>query len=838
MLTLALNIQPVKAGKVIVPDDFPTIQEAINAANPGDTVYVKTGVYYESVHVNKSLELVGEETNTTIIDGAKSPSESYVVGLDANNIILTGFTVRNGNFGIHLNHMYCLVKECSIRNNTCAILFEWGPSNNIEGNMIWNNTYGVAFTDSSHYNIVRRNTIWNNDMGIYIEHSINLSIYHNDFINNSVQVHIEKYGSNSSWDVDYPSGGNYWSDYAGLDANGDGIGDTPHVIDADNQDRCPLMHTWSSFPVHNINTGLGYATIQEAITAPETLDGHTIFVEAGIYREHVSVNKTINLIGEDRVVTIIDGYEVDVTANNVAVSGFAIGGFTAFAEGKKGNGIRLEADGCTVDNNTIFNASPYGVWLLNSTNNVISNNVMIANDYNVMLTESSNNTISQNYIGSIEWEGGIRLVYGGIELYSSSNNTITQNNVTQCQRAIRMEGVIPPGELQSDSSNNTIIENNVEHWEYGISLSDCSNNTILINNITYLGLWIGKIEDSTGVSLYRSFNNMIIKNNIEHNGEGVRLVDSSFNNITDNNLTENFYGILLQGSQVNSLIGNNVTHDPVTFEESNETSRTGFGILISSYYSNLLRNNTIAGYKYNFGVGSGYGYYFQDVDTSNTVDGKPIYFWSDRQSGQIPSDAGYVAIVNSTNIIVEGLDLKNNYQGILIAYCNDTIIRQNNVANNDYGIWLDSSSNNTIYHNNFTDNGQHAYIDGEYGAGVNVWDDGYPSGGNRWSDYTGTDFYCGPHQNLTGSDGIGDTPYVIDENNQDTYPLGVFSAHLLGDLNQDKIVDILDAVQAASAFGSHAGDPGWNDQADLNQDNIVDIFDIIILANNFGKRSP
>jgi parallel beta-helix repeat protein len=400
-----------------------------------------------------------------------------------------------------------------------------------------------------------------------------------------------------------------------------------------------------------------------------------------------------------------------------------------------------------------------------------------------------------------------------------------------------MEGVIPPGELQSDSSNNTIIENNVEHWEYGISLSDCSNNTILINNITYLGLWIGKIEDSTGVSLYRSFNNMIIKNNIEHNGEGVRLVDSSFNNITDNNLTENFYGILLQGSQVNSLIGNNVTHDPVTFEESNETSRTGFGILISSYYSNLLRNNTIAGYKYNFGVGSGYGYYFQDVDTSNTVDGKPIYFWSDRQSGQIPSDAGYVAIVNSTNIIVEGLDLKNNYQGILIAYCNDTIIRQNNVANNDYGIWLDSSSNNTIYHNNFTDNGQHAYIDGEYGAGVNVWDDGYPSGGNRWSDYTGTDFYCGPHQNLTGSDGIGDTPYVIDENNQDTYPLGVFSAHLLGDLNLDGAVDILDAVQAASAFGSYLGHPNWNSKADLNHDNEVDIFDIIILANNFGRSA-
>jgi hypothetical protein len=90
---------------------------------------------------------------------------------------------------------------------------------------------------------------------------------------------------------------------------------------------------------------------------------------------------------------------------------------------------------------------------------------------------------------------------------------------------------------------------------------------------------------------------------------------------------------------------------------------------------------------------------------------------------------------------------------------------------------------------------------------------------------------------MTGSDGIGDTPYVIDQNNQDRYPLGIFSAHLLGDLNLDRTVDISDAILAALAFGSYPGHPDWNSQADLNHDSIVDIFDIIILANNFGKPS-
>jgi hypothetical protein len=71
-----------------------------------------------------------------------------------------------------------------------------------------------------------------------------------------------------------------------------------------------------------------------------------------------------------------------------------------------------------------------------------------------------------------------------------------------------------------------------------------------------------------------------------------------------------------------------------------------------------------------------------------------------------------------------------------------------------------------ICHNNFIDNYQQAYSDS-----MNIWDDGYPSGGNYWSDYAGVDLCTGPWQNLTGSDGIGDTPYAIDSSNLDNYPL-------------------------------------------------------------------
>jgi parallel beta-helix repeat protein len=158
---------------------------------------------------------------------------------------------------------------------------------------------------------------------------------------------------------------------------------------------------------------------------------------------------------------------------------------------------------------------------------------------------------------------------------------------------------------------------------------------------------------------------------------------------------------------------------------------------------------------------------------------------------------------------------------------------ENFVSNNGYGLLLFSSNDTRVEHNSFISNTQQLLLSDSFNT---AWDNGYPSGGNYWSDYSDTDLYSGPYQNITGSDGIGDTPYVIDENNQDGYPLMQLYVPLLGDLNLDRKVNILDAIEAASAFGSYPGHPKWNEQADVNQDGVVNILDVIILANNFGKH--
>jgi hypothetical protein len=92
----------------------------------------------------------------------------------------------------------------------------------------------------------------------------------------------------------------------------------------------------------------------------------------------------------------------------------------------------------------------------------------------------------------------------------------------------------------------------------------------------------------------------------------------------------------------------------------------------------------------------------------------------------------------------------------------------NNISNNSEGTSVEASRNNVIFRNNFTKNDAQASVTLGY---VNVWDNGYPSGGNYWSDYTGADFKSGISHNETGSDGIGDAKYVINQNNTDRFPL-------------------------------------------------------------------
>jgi parallel beta-helix repeat protein len=343
-----------------------------------------------------------------------------------------------------------------------------------------------------------------------------------------------------------------------------------------------------------------------------------------------------------------------------------------------------------------------------------------ANEYRgIDLTARSNVTIKNIRITAF---------YYGIKLSGSSNNSIIGNNITNNDNGIDLFA----------SWNNSIIGNNITaNNQYGIKLSGSSNNSIIRNNIT--------AKHWDGISLYESSNNSIIGNNIANNGYGVYLRESSNNSIIGNNITNNEHGISLSGSSNNSIIGNNITNNQYGISLGGSSNNSIIGNNITNNQNggiNLVGslNNSLVGSSNNSIIGNniannGYGVYLRE---------------------------------SSNNSIIGNNITANDWYGVyLIVSSNNSIIR-NSIANNRFGISLYGLSN-CIYHNNFIRNT--IQVDVLVGGYTNIWDDGYPSGGNYWSDYSGVDFNSGPYQNETGSDGMGDTPYVIDANNVDRYPL-------------------------------------------------------------------
>jgi len=526
-----------------------------------------------------------------------------------------------------------------------------------------------------------------------------------------------------------------------------------------------------------------YTSIQAAIN--DANPGDTVFVYNGTYYEIVDIYKSIFLIGEDRNTTIIQANESDycvrITANEVNITGFTI----------KRIGY-------------IYNS--HGAVSISSANNVIwGNNIFDTNSSGVYIRDPlHHNMICYNQITGAG--------FAGIDSYFSSYNNIIGNNISGFYRGVKF----------GEGSNNIISENYFENNRVGVFLLDSYNSVItgnvFLNNLEY-GVW-----------LMRSYYDSIINNAINDSNIGIMFGGTVLTNVSDNVITDSDTGgIWILSASYAKFYRNNLTNnriddlqiqdaDNLTIEHNYISRGITFGSFVDkleNWNTHTIRNNfahngPIRYYKNvnnvvvpseaaqvilancsNFTIqhlnlsyvwrGIQLGYSSHNLIAENTYHGGNVnphndhgmeLWYSERNiifNNYIYDTSCAINLVRSCekNVISRNIFFDDGSGLLIYDSCFDNFIVWNDFIDNYDGILIYdqccSSNNNVIHHNNFINSyNQHAFNYGD-----NIWDDGYPSGGNYWDDYSGAD---------NNGDGIGDTPYNItgwygEVTGQDRYPL-------------------------------------------------------------------
>jgi len=309
---------------------------------------------------------------------------------------------------------------------------------------------------------------------------------------------------------------------------------------------------------------------------------------------------------------------------------------------------------------------------------------------------------------------------------SAPDSLVEDNRVSESYSGIYVAGMSRARLLSNIVSSNT---------GNGIDLSTSADSEVIGNLVSSNGAW--------GIYLSGSVGNRIEENDVSSNRRGIFLEQSSSNTLARNTAWSNEetssynYGA---GIFLRSSTGN-------TIEENNLSSNSYNGIRLEYSARNVLRGNSASG---NY-----YGVYLLS-SSANLLEQNEVSWNSD----------GIVLDSSSSNTLRGNRVTSNSDSGLDLSASSNNTIEANTIASNRYeGLRLYFSSENQIFHNTIGGNARQASDSSQ-----NAWDEGYPAGGNYWSDYDGVDAMSGPAQSVSGSDGIGDTLYYVGAS-VDRYPL-------------------------------------------------------------------
>lgn len=636
-----------------------------------------------------------------------------------------------------------------------------------------------------------------------------------------------------------------------------------------------------------------YATIQEAVDIAHPRD--TIEVAAGTYHESLVIEKPLSLIGENKQVTTIKGSEdsnvIAVWANGVKISGFTI------RNGERGIYLWYSSQ-CIISENIIMR-NKEGILLYYSNYNEFRYNTLMGNEFNFGVWGTSLSNFLQHIDTSNTVEGSPIYYWvakhnakipnnaGQVTLVLSSSITVedlsldnnTQAVLLVCTDDSTIENVQVKnsrfGIMLLDSRNNVVQHNHLVSNIRGIYLSRSDNNTIKSNRLLECGIKSeyssnntisdNKINESPNdaLVLYHSDHNYIHRNQLSENIEGMRLICSGNNILRNNHISYNEHGFGVSGDVLDHFIqdidvSNTIDSDPIHYLINEKDRVLDDKSLPNVGYLAVINSTNVK---------------VKGLTLDKNLQGILLAFTSNSElsSLTIYENINGIELFASDGNLISECELQNIELNILLRKSQENVIidnylcsewatwglkmedsRANTVACNYFyklniGIYIDSSEKNYFIDNTLEENSfvlvlqgflvDNAIVKNKFinsyippfilgVLGNNTWDVGYPSGGNYWSSH-----YC------TGNPSDGSQPYVIDKNNVDHYPFqDPDSWVIIGDINNDGTVNILDVAAVAMVFTSEPRHDNWNAIVDVSNDKTIDILDIILVALDFARR--
>jgi len=480
------------------PGNYTKIQDAIDNASEGDTVFVYNGMYYEHITVDKPLVLIGIPSisgDIPYIDGG----DEITVLIRADNCIFDKFSVGSDwSFGILLQSNGNIIRNCSVLKASSDIKLDHASNNLISHNIFRGNDQGILLENSSNNTIIN-NTVDSHKyskLKLWSESNYNL-VCNNDF-SNSVYWEGILNGENCSYNI-YKNNTIWNNTEVGIYIES-GYG---------------ISIIGNSF----MNNGISFSSsIPELLSY--TIENNTINDKQIYFYKNKNDVIVPSDAGQIFLVQCTNFKIQDLNISNVKTGYHRIGG-----------GICLiESSYTTIQGNNVSSCSPVGIYLVNSDNNTISSNNLSYNYYGGIYVErSQENVLSDNIIQEGDYEG--------IYLYHSSRNIVKRNTISGYPECIELHTssfneinentIMNILIISSSSDSNQIIQN---HIQGGVEIRSCRSNTFMYNEISNanLGIWLEFCNS-----------NSFVNNNITNNEIGVQLINCILNTFKRNNFINN-----------------------------------------------------------------------------------------------------------------------------------------------------------------------------------------------------------------------------------------------------------------------------------------------------------